>query len=242
LSAGVVAALAAEARTLGPSVKRGDGLSILSDGTLVAVSGIGAAAAARAALALVDAGATRLVSWGMAGGLDPALPAGTICIPGSVTARDGTRFGTDPHWRELVGAVILRGRAVVGRTLLTNPLAIEDVAGKAAAFRDTGADVVDMESLGVAQVAVSRGLPFLVVRVVVDTAADRLPEAVLAASSGGEVRIARLLQELLRRPGDLLPLLRLARRYRAAMRALVAVARTGALAPTFATPSASRIA
>ncbi len=131
---------------------------------------------------------------------------------------------------------------MVGRTLLTNPLAIEDVAGKAAAFRDTGADVVDMESLGVAQVAVSRGLPFLVVRVVVDTAADRLPEAVLAASSGGEVRIARLLQELLRRPGDLLPLLRLARRYRAAMRALVAVARTGALAPTFATPSASRIA
>ena len=242
MSAGVVAALAAEARTLGRSMRRSDGLWALRDGTLIAISGIGATAATRAALTLAEAGATRLVSWGMAGGLDPALPAGTICLPGSVISREGTRLGTDPHWRELVGAAILRRRAVVGGILLTSARAIEDVAGKAAAFRDTGADVVDMESLAVAQVAAGRGLPFIAVRVVVDTAADRLPDAVLAASGGGEVRLGRLLRELARRPGDLPALLRLARRYRAATRALVVVARTGALAPVFAAAAASRVA
>lgn len=240
MSVGIVAALAAEARTLGRSMQRSCGLSVLRDGTLVSTSGIGAAAATLAAHTLADAGATRLVSWGMAGGLDPALPAGTICVPGSVISREGARFGTDTEWRGQVVAAILRPRAVAGGILLTVARAIEDVAGKAAAFRDTGADVVDMESLAVAQVAAHRGLPFIAVRVVVDTAADRLPDAVLAASGGGEVRIARLLRELKRRPGDLAAVLRLARRYRAATRALVAVARSGALVPVSA--SASRVA
>jgi adenosylhomocysteine nucleosidase len=249
LSAGVVAALAAEARTLGPTVRRGDGLLATRDGTLVAVSGMGSRAAAVAAAALVDAGATALVSWGMAGGLDPALPAGAICLPAVVISRSdqadvGTvSFGTDPHWREIVTAAIARRRIVVGGKLLTHPVAIEDVAGKAAAFRETGAAAVDMESAAVAEVAVSRGLQFIAVRVIVDTASDTLPEAVLAASGGGQVRMPRLLQGLLRHPGDIAPLLRLARRYRAATHALVAVARTGTLAPlAFVAASTVRIA
>jgi adenosylhomocysteine nucleosidase len=248
LNAGVVAALAAEARTLGPTARRGDGLLATLDGTLVAVSGMGSEAAAVAAIALVDAGVTALVSWGLAGGLDPSLPAGTICLPAVVISRSaeadvGTEsFGTDLHWREIVGAAIA-ARHVVGGLLLTHPVAIENVAAKAAAFRETGAAAVDMESAAVAAVAASRGLRFIAVRVIVDTASDALPAAVLAASGGGQIRIPRLLQGLLRHPGDIAPLLRLARRYRAATRGLVAVARTGTLAPlAFAAASTVRIA
>jgi adenosylhomocysteine nucleosidase len=242
-AAGVVTALSVEARTLGSPIPRGDGLLEIRDGTLVAVSGIGCTAAATAACALVDAGATALVSWGMAGGLDPTLHAGTICLPSVVISPDGASFVTDHHWRELVGAAIAARRAVVGGKLLTSPRSIDDVAGKAAAFRDTGAAAVDMESLAVAEIASRHDVPFIAVRVIVDTADDALPGAVLAASSAGQVRISRLIQGLIRSPTDLLPLFRLARRYRAATRALAAVAHTGALAPlAFATASATRIA
>ena len=118
----------------------------------------------------------------------------------------------------------------MGGRLLTSAVAIGDVAGKSAAFRDTGAAAVDMESLAVAEVAVAHGMPFLSVRAIVDTAADELPRAVLDASSEGPLRLSRLLLGVFRSPPQILPLLRLARRYRAATRSLAAVARSSALA------------
>ena len=241
--AGVVAALELEARTLGVLTRRADGLSSIGDGTLIAVSGIGTVAAASAARALVEAGATALVSWGLAGGLDPALPAGTICIPHVVIASDGPTFTTDPDWRELLGAAIGARYRVVEGSLLTSPKAIADAAAKAAAFRDTGAAAVDMESSGIAEIAVARRLPFVAIRAIVDAAGDSLPGAVVAASRGGPLRISQLLLELARAPADIGRVIRLSARYRAASRALKAVADTGALAPlAFATTSKTRIA
>lgn len=238
----MVAALAAEARTLGPQTRRPDGLFTTKNGTLVAVCGMGGTAAAAAARRLIDAGASVLVSWGLAGGLDPDLQAGTICLPREVGARDGTRCVTDLQWREILAAVIARRGVVVGGPLLTSATAIEDVADKAAAFRDTGAVAVDMESLYIGVVAALHGLPFVAVRVIVDTARDPVPDAVTAASVDGQIHISRLLISLLRKPRDLQPLLRLARRYRSATRALTAIARTGALALPTESASRTRVA
>ena len=224
-------------------MRRGDGLFTTKDGTLVAVSGIGFAAAAAAATALVDAGAVALVSWGVAGGLDPALRAGTICLPGEVVSRDGTTFMTDHHWRELIAAAIASRHTLVAGKLLTSNLAIDDDVGKANAFRDTGAVAVDMESAAVASIAAARGLPFVAVRVIADTAVDALPRAVIEATRLGSVRIARLLLETVRRPGDVAGLIRLAQRYRTARRVLAAVAHTGVLAPfAMASSSPTRVA
>ena len=221
---GVVAALEAEARTLGPAVHRRDGLSSLSDGTLLAISGMGGALAALAARSLVDAGAAALMSFGLAGGLDPTLSAGTVVLPSEVISRDGARFLTSAAWREHLSGAIARERPVAGGALLTCSGAIGAVADKAAAFRATGAVAVDMESLGVAEVAAAHNLPFIAVRVIVDTAADALPRAVMAASRGGRVNIRRLIGGLAVAPLDLIALIRLARAYRAATRSLTAVA------------------
>jgi adenosylhomocysteine nucleosidase len=241
-AAGVVAALSAEARTLGSLVKRADGLWTVRDGTLVAVSGVGGASAAIAANALLDAGAHALVSWGMAGGLDPRLAAGTVCLPSVVMAPGGASFSTDTHWRELLRAAIAGRRPVVQGKLLTYPEALADAQGKAAAFHETGALAVDMESTAVAEVAAARGIPFIAVRVVVDTASDSLPSSVVRASSAGQVNIARLVRGLLASPWELPALLRLAGRYRAARLALQTVAQTGSLAPLDFAASKIRIA
>jgi adenosylhomocysteine nucleosidase len=114
------------------------------------------------------------------------------------------------------------------------------VFAKGAAHRNTGAVAVDMESSAVAQSARTHGLPFIAVRAIVDTAKDVVPPAVSAASESGQVRIGRLLLGLLRSPSDLMPLLRLARRYNAATGSLQAVAALlGGTSPTGAGPTSA---
>ena len=198
---------------------------------MLAVSGIGGPAAAVAARALIDAGVTALMTFGMAGGLDPTLVAGNVLLPDEVIARDGTRFATARAWRERLSAALSPHCDVRGGVVLSSERSIDAPPAKALAFRDTGAAAVDMESVSVARIAADHQLPFICVRVIVDTAADALPRAVVAASRAGRVRIARLLGGLIVAPGDVPALLRLAGRYRSAMRVLKVVARVGALAP-----------
>ena len=213
---GVVCALASEARHVRPS-----------DTVRVALSGMGGAAATQSARSLVEAGAQALVSFGMAGGLDPALAPGTLFLPSDVVSADGAAvIATDRLWREQLGARVVQ--PVVGGRLLTTLKAVGTQADKARLFRQTGALAVDMESLAIAEVAHSRGLPFIAIRVIVDGASDTLPRAVTAAAdSEGQLQIGRLLGALARQPGELPALIRLGQRYRAANRSLAAVARVG---------------
>jgi adenosylhomocysteine nucleosidase len=224
---GVVAALAVEARTLGRAVRRHDGLSTLPDGALLAVGGMGAVLAASAARRLAQAGVAGLLSFGFAGGLDPALAAGAVVCPAEVVSGSGVRFAASTDWRERLRTATAALRPLVAGALLTRAAPIDSVAGKALAFRETGAVAVDMESLAVAEVAAAFGLPFIALRVIVDTATDALPQSVLGASRSGRLEVHRLLGALALAPWELLALIRLAQRYRAAARSLAAVARAG---------------
>jgi adenosylhomocysteine nucleosidase len=227
---GVVAALEAEARTLGVAVRRHDGLASLGGGALLAVSGMGGGLAAPAARRLVDAGASALMSFGLAGGLDPTLDPGTVVLPSEVISRNGTRFPTSAEWRRQLGLAVAEMTPVASGTLLSSVQPIDTAEAKAAAFRETGAVAVDMESVSVAEVAAAHGLPFMAVRVIVDGAADVLPQAVLAASRGGHLSVMRLVCGLAFAPRDIVGVIRLARRYRAATRSLSAVVRDGQIA------------
>ena len=223
----MVAALEAEARTLGPAVRRRDGLASLGDGALLAVSGMGGPLAAAAARRLAEAGASALLSFGLAGGLDPALRAGRVVLPDEIISRGGTRVATSTEWRRHLRLGLAALEPVTACTLLTSAQPLESVAEKAAAFRETGAAAVDMESLAIGEVAAALDLPFIAVRVIVDGAADLLPPAVVAAGRGGQLSLLRLIGGLIVAPQDLVPLIRLARRYRTATRSLAAVARAG---------------
>ncbi|MDE2049805.1 MAG: purine and other phosphorylase-like protein, family 1 [Gammaproteobacteria bacterium] len=229
---GIVSALTAEARTLGPAARHGAGLSQLGDGALLAVSGIGESAAAAAARRLVLAGATALASFGMAGGLDPTLLCGVVLLPEEVAAAEGgdcaaAGSATSGEWRQRLRAALPASCIVCGGKLLSSARPIGRPDAKAAAWHRSRAAAVDMESAAIAQVAGQAGLPFIALRVIVDTASDELPAAVIAASSGGQLQVARLLAGLLRAPGEVGMLIRLSARYRVARRVLAAVARPG---------------
>jgi adenosylhomocysteine nucleosidase len=200
---------------------------------------MGGAAATQSARSLVEAGAQALVSFGMAGGLDPALAPGTVFFPSEVVSADGVVLTTDESWREQLGAKVAAGtgagahvpgasRLLMSGRLLTTPKAVGTRADKARLFEQTGAAAVDMESLAIAEVARSQGLPFIAIRVIVDGASDTLPPLVTAAADEeGHLQIGRLLGALARQPGELPALIRLGQRYRAANRSLAAVARVG---------------
>jgi adenosylhomocysteine nucleosidase len=229
---GIVAALAIELRPLAPAMTRPSAVATPSGGPLIIASGIGGAAAAAGARRLVKAGAGALMSWGLAGGLDPAVTAGTIVLPSEVVAPDGTAFATTSAWREQLLRAIAASQAVCSGRLLTCRELIVSPADKASVWRRTSAVAVDMESLAIAEIAAEHRLPFLAVRAVVDTAADTLPPVLIAAAGeGGRRSIGRLLGALARAPGELPDFIRLFRRYRAASRALARVAGSGALAP-----------
>lgn len=227
---GIVSALAAEARTLGPAASHGTGLRRLADGALLAVSGIGGAAAAAASRRLVLAGATALASVGMAGALDPTLICGTVLLPEEVAAFDGATAGAavtaSRAWLQRLRAALPGSCIAAGGMLVTcdRPLGRD---AKAVAWRSLRAAAVDMESAAIAQVAGQAGLPFIALRVVVDTASDELPPAVIAASAGGQLRIGRLLAGLVRAPRDTAALIRLSARYRIASGVLKEVAGPG---------------
>ena len=235
---GLVAALRAEGASLGLRRPRPDGLFELAGGDLLAVTGMGATAAARGARQLVAAGCTRLVSFGMAGGLDPQLAAGTVVLPARVRDEAGRVFECGAEWRRALATRLAAGPAGRGAaaaalvlagdvSLLSVAAPLATIAGKAMAFA-RGNAAVDMESFAVAEVATAAGVPVLVVRVITDTASDALPSIVGAAlDARGEANLPRLLAGLLRHPGQLPALLSLARRYSVALKALRGVAGRG---------------
>ena len=229
---GIVAALTAEARTLGqvPAPQAGcaaPSIHSLATGRLLAISGMGPIAAARAAEALVAAGADALLSFGLAGGLDPQLRAGAVVLPHSVLDGATGVYTTYGPWRERLAAQaagVADAAGIVAGTLLSVAQPLTSVAMKIQARTRSGAGAVDMESFAIAEVAARMGVKFAVARVVIDSAADALPLSVIQATGAyGDVSLLRLLAGLLGAPADLPRLMHLPQRYRAARRALRAL-------------------
>jgi hypothetical protein len=231
---GIVSAFAAESRLLGPSIRRDRALASLADGTLLIVSGMGPAAAEQGALRLVEAGARALMSWGVAGGLDPRLAVGTVLLPEEVVSSQRQVLPTARAWRQQLSDAVASLCTVCAGRLLTSAEPITSPADKAIALREVAAAAVDMESFPVAAVAARHQLPFLAVRAIIDTALEGLPPSLTAAAAGAgapDVRMGRLIGAIVRAPVELPGVIRLARRYLEASRALKIVARSGALAP-----------
>ncbi|MFQ5747903.1 MAG: purine phosphorylase [Planctomycetota bacterium] len=198
---GLVVGLPAEARTLARNRPARGTIQELDAETLLVVSGIGPARAQRAGEALIARGAAGILSWGIAGGLDPALRTGTLLLPDKVIGTDGGAFPTDSGWRQRFLERLQGGPAAVIRPLAETAAPAADPSSKRRLFEATGAAAVDMESAGAARGAAGGGCPFLAVRVVADPAGMTLPRAALAALDGeGRLRPMRLLAALARHP------------------------------------------
>jgi adenosylhomocysteine nucleosidase len=185
----------------------------------VAIGGGGPAGAAAAAERLVERGATALLSFGLAGGLDPNLHPGDVIVPVAVLDA-GRRYFTDEDLCRALGGTTVS-------LLLAGDAVVADAREKRLLSARTGASAIDLESGAVARVAERHRLPFAVLRAVCDPAQRSLPPAALAALNGrGAIRPLGVLGSIVTRPWQIPALLRLALDAALARRALVRSART----------------
>lgn len=167
-----------------------------------------------------EQGVIALVSFGLAGGLTPAMRPGTLLIPSAVLPEDGgAAFPTADLWR----TNLLRAlpEALTG-ALLSADHVVTTMAEKRDLFEETAAVAVDTESAGVAEVAARHGLPFVAMRAICDPHDMALPRSARAAvRPDGRVALRPVLAAVLRHPGELARLAATARASRAAHGALL---------------------
>lgn len=163
-----------------------------------------------------------IISFGIAGGLDPALSPGTLVVATTVIGPAGA-FATDESWSHSLARALPNA---VAAPLLGLDVAAADPAAKARLFDETGAAAVDMESHIAGDVAARHGLPFAALRVVADPAGGRVPASAIAGlRPDGSTDVTGVLKSLLGKPGDLAALIRVARDTAVARTALRAAAR-----------------
>lgn len=163
-------------------------------------------------------GVRGLISFGIAGGLSPNLKPGCVIVANAVITAGGT-FQTCPEWSKSLLKSLPHARHM---PVFGSEGPVLTVLEKELLWNATGAGAVDMESGPAAEVAGRYGLPFAILRVVLDPAHRTVPLSALAAARDDGTTDGRaVLRSLMRKPRDLPALMRLARETHKASRALL---------------------
>lgn len=157
--------------------------------------------------------ASGIISFGIAGGLCPSLAPGAKLVAQKIVTRDGREFLSDPTWSKRMSAA-LGGAPIVAMAGVDSPVA--DGAARQALLDETGAVSVDTESHIAAEIAAAYDLPFAAFRVVADPAGRELPHAALVAMRpDGGLAFGAIARSILRDPGQVRDMMRVARDARA---------------------------
>lgn len=223
---GIIVGVPAEARSLANHSIIDDQPVRLREGVTLSVSGVGPRRAGLASRSLLERGVTALLSWGSAGGLSQKLFPGSLIVPKSVIASDGSVYQADASWHQNWCSRLEGQLQFYTGSLAESPAVVRTPEEKASLFQQTGAIGVDMESGAVAAAAQEARVPFMAIRAVADSMDIALPKsAVNAFDEFGRLKFLKLVGGIAARPTELFPLIRLGRDYRAAQRTLTLVAR-----------------
>jgi len=166
-------------------------------GALVACAAARPGKARALARELVERGATHLMSFGVAGGLQPGLPVGACLIGSRVVSIDGA-WDCDGDWAALLAQKL--PQAQLGGVWGSETL-VPTAADKAGLYQESECLIVDMESQCAAEIAGEAKLPLAVLRAVCDTAERNVPPVLMAAiDEDGSVDIVRAVAYLVLQP------------------------------------------
>jgi adenosylhomocysteine nucleosidase len=162
-----------------------------------------------------------VISFGVAGGLDPTLKAGDIVVATEVTAGDARWFAGLSLSEEHIARAAFKRRRVVRGVLAGAEEVIVAQARKAALHMKTGAAAVDMESHIAAAYAAKYQLPFAALRVISDPAHRTLPSlAKDAIKPNGDIDLPMILRGVARNPKTLRALVSTGIEFNRALRSL----------------------
>jgi len=236
LDALVVAALDWEAAAVraglaavvaGPTPRTWRGRTAGGRDVLVAQLGVGRL---HAAVALAGLPAARVLAVvGCAGGLGPALRAGDLVVATEIVRlangeRHACATAAVERWAAATDLAVLAGAHAAADAVLA------DAAAKAAAGERAAALVAEMEGWAVVEAARARGVPVVGLRAVLDEADEHVPLLAGAVDeTTGDLRVAAAARALAYRPWLWASAVRMARRQRAAERALREASAAGLL-------------
>ncbi|HEX2653902.1 MAG TPA: phosphorylase [Xanthobacteraceae bacterium] len=148
-----------------------------------------------------------IISFGVAGGLDPKLQAGDVVVATGVVTENNRR-PTHIGWSQnLLRA--LPGASYADIAGVVTPVATAQA--KRELHEKTNTAAVDMESHIAAEVAAAHDLPFAACRVIIDPAERDLPPAALIdLGPKGNADLPAIAASLARRPGQLPSLIKVA--------------------------------
>ncbi len=162
-------------------------------------AGLSPAIGTQALLEDLAARAAGVVSFGLAGGLDPSLRVGDLLIASEIVS-GGRRLRTDPFWTAQLTDALPHARRAV---LAGSDSIVADAAAKGALRAESGADAVDTESHHAAAFALRWRLPFAAVRAVCDPFDRSLPEAAcVGLRPDGRSDLNAVLRSVFRRPAQ----------------------------------------
>jgi adenosylhomocysteine nucleosidase len=170
---------------------------------------------------LADIPVANVISWGLCGGLDPRLRPGDLILGAEVVSAEGRIVTDDAVTSSLARRLTDAGARVAIERVAGVDSPVSTTRAKAELRVATGAAAVDMESLTAGRFALQRRTPFVILRAVADPADRDLPPLIFrAVGSGGGIRTAAVVGQLVRSPGQLSGLVAAARDSQAGFRAL----------------------
>ncbi|WP_076862410.1 phosphorylase [Bradyrhizobium mercantei] len=145
-----------------------------------------------------------VISFGVAGGLDPSLKSGDVVVATEVMSGDTRFLAASALNEEMIASAALKRRRIVRGGLAGVEEVIAAKACKAALRSMTGAAAVDMESHIAAAYAAKARIPFAALRVISDPAHRALPElAKSAVKPNGDIDLRKVLRGIARNPRTL---------------------------------------
>ena len=142
-----------------------------------------------------------MISFGVAGGLDPSLKSGDVVVATEVVDGESRWQAGLALSEELIDGSGLGGQRWFAPVSAGVEQVVVGQAGKAVLHAETGASAVDMESHIAAAYATEAGLPFAALRVISDPATRGLPAIARSAiKPNGNIDLKKVLGGLARNP------------------------------------------
>ena len=215
---GIIAALPAEAKCFQINELNFETPIEIEKNVFLCISGIGYESSLNATKKLVKLNVDGLVSWGIAGAISHSINSGDMVIARSVINHRNI-YSTSREWQKKIishfkdsSYKIFNGDVVSTEKICTS---FEE---KIKLFRKTKALAIDMESAGIAEIAMASNLDFIIIRAIADNADSNIPEAVIKnIDNFGRINIGRFLVYCLFHPAQIYELILLAISYKKAL-------------------------
>jgi adenosylhomocysteine nucleosidase len=223
---GIIVALAEELSTLTSKKLVKGNYVFINENIVVAYSGAGPSNAQSAAKLLLTQGATRLISWGCAAALSPALKPGDLVLADSLIDAEGKLIELSTDWHSYTKNLFATTLKVQTGSLVESKKIVATGSDKQQLHSKTGAIALDMESIAIAKVALQNKLCFLAIRAIVDPVTMDLPKAIAhSLNNDGDIELIKLLVFIAGHPSELPGLIKLGLHFHAAKNTLKSVAR-----------------